>query len=407
VIKINGGKEVEMKKAFLLLFLILCFIGFAAHAQEVCTIEQPCDNSASNSTNTTNITNISNNINTTCIYFFYGDGCPHCARVEPFIAQLESKYPNLEVHKFEIYNNRSNALTLNDYFNAYNLPESERGVPVVFISNKYFIGDVPILENLENEIKNTPFAACPKLENVQAIGKTGPSSPLQKLGALSLVTVISAALVDSINPCAIAVLLILLGALLIAGNKRRALKAGIAFTISIYVVYFLFGLGIFSALQVSGLSYWFYKIIGIIAIIIGLANIKDYFWYGAGGFVMEIPRSWRPALKKMLSAVTSPLGAFLMGFVVCLFELPCTGGPYFFILGLLAERATMTAAIPILLFYNVFFVLPLVLITLFMYFGFASVEKMTEWKEKNLRRLHLVAGLIMLILGIIVVLGWV
>jgi cytochrome c biogenesis protein CcdA len=67
----------------------------------------------------------------------------------------------------------------------------------------------------------------------------------------------------------------------------------------------------------------------------------------------------------------------------------------------------MTAAIPILLFYNVFFVLPLVLITLLMYFGFASVEKMTEWKEKNLRRLHLVAGLIMLILGIIVVFGWV
>ena len=63
------------------------------------------------------------------------------------------------------------------------------------------------------------------------------------------------------------------------------------------------------------------------------------------------------------------------------------------------------AAIPILLLYNIFFVLPLIIITLLMYFGFASVEKATEWKEKNTRRLHLVAGLIMLILGIIVVLG--
>jgi cytochrome c biogenesis protein CcdA len=107
----------------------------------------------------------------------------------------------------------------------------------------------------------------------------------------------------------------------------------------------------------------------------------------------------------MLGAITSPVGAFLMGFVVCLFELPCTGGPYIFILGLLAERMTMMAAIPILLLYNIFFVLPLVLITLFMYFGLSSVEKTTEWKERNIRKLHLVAGLIMLALGIIVVLG--
>jgi hypothetical protein len=40
-----------------------------------------------------------------------------------------------------------------------------------------------------------------------------------------------------------------------------------------------------------------------------------------------------------------------------------------------------------------------------MYFGLSSVEKTTEWKERNIRKLHLVAGLIMLALGIIVVLG--
>jgi len=382
-----------MKKTFLFLFLILCLaiISNIGYAQELCTIEQPCDEQT----------------NTTCIYLFYGNGCPHCARVEPFINQLELKYQNLEIHIFEIYNNRSNALLLNNYFDAYNISEKERGIPAIFIANKYLIGDKPILENLENEIKNNEGAACPKLEEAQATGLTGAKSPLKKLGTLSIVTVIGAALVDSINPCAIAVLLILLGALLTTGDKRKALKAGLAFTISIYIVYFLFGLGLFSALQITGLSYWFYKIIGILAILIGLANIKDYFWYGAGGFVMEIPRSWRPSLKRMLGAVTSPIGAFLMGFIVCLFELPCTGGPYIFILGLLAERATMMAAVPILLLYNIFFILPLILITLLMYFGFASVEKMTEWKEKNIRRLHLIAGLIMLALGIIVVLRWI
>ncbi|MEM2713993.1 MAG: cytochrome c biogenesis protein CcdA [Candidatus Pacearchaeota archaeon] len=345
------------------------------------------------------------NANATCIYFFYGEGCPHCARVEPFIEALEAKY-NLSVHKFEIYNNRSNLLLLNAFFDAFNVSNNARSVPAVFIANSYFIGDKPILENLEAAIIANAQAECPSPEKIRATsGSADIASPLEKLGALSIVTVIGAALADSINPCAIAVLLILLAALLASGNKRKTLKAGLAFTASIYIVYFLFGLGLFSALQFSGLSYWFYKIIGILAIIIGLANIKDYFWYGGGGFVMEIPRRWRPKLKAMLNAVTSPIGAFVMGFVVCLFELPCTGGPYIFILGLLAEKTTMLTAIPILLLYNVFFVLPLLIITMLMYFGFASIESMSEWRERNIRLLHLIAGLIMLILGIIVVLG--
>jgi len=343
---------------------------------------------------------------TSCIYFFYGEGCQHCARVEPVIDSLESQsqFP-VTVQRFEIYNDRSNLVLLNKYFDAYNISEDERGIPIVFLKDKYYLGDGPILTNLYDDLSKQSSPECPSLESVSATGESGNTSPMERLGALSILTVIGAALVDSINPCAIAVLLILMGALLASGDKKRALKAGLAFTVSIYIAYFLFGLGLFSALQISGLSYWFYKIIGVLAIIIGLFNIKDFFWYAGAGFVMEIPRAWRPKLKSMLGAVTSPLGAFLMGFVVCLFELPCTGGPYIFILGLLAERATMMASIPILLLYNLFFVLPLIVITVAIYLGFANVEKATAWKDNNIRLLHLIAGLIMLILGVLVVLG--
>jgi len=342
----------------------------------------------------------------TCIYFFHGDGCQHCAQVEPIINKLavQSEFP-VEVHTFEIYNNRSNMILLNQYFDVYDIPTSERGIPVVLIGNNYLIGDKPIIENLDNLISQNKGLECPNLEIKNGEGQTGESSPTQKLGSLSLLTIIGAALVDSINPCAIAVLLILMGALLIAGDKKKALKAGFAFTISIYIAYFLFGLGLFSAIQISGLSFWFYKVIGILAIILGLANIKDFFWYGGGGFVMEIPRGWRPKLKELLGKVTSPLGAFLMGFVVCLFELPCTGGPYIVILGLLADRMTMWASIPLLLLYNLVFVLPLIVITLLIYFGFANVENATKWKDNNLRILHLIAGLVMLTLGILITFG--
>lgn len=337
----------------------------------------------------------------TCVYFFYGNGCPHCGKVEPFIEETMLKYSDVEIKTFEIYNNRDNSVLLNDFFVKYNVPMNQRGVPFVFIADEYLVGDVQILSDLENKIFENKGASCPSLDN------NSSQSSSEKLSELSLLTIIGAAFVDSINSCAIAVLLILLGALLVSGDKKRALKAGIAFTVSIYIAYFLFGLGLFSALQISGLSFWFFKIIGVVAIIIGLANIKDYFWYGAGGFVMEVPRSWRPSLKKMLSSVTSPFGAFLTGFVVCLFELPCTGGPYIVILGLLAERMTALSAIPLLALYNLVFVLPLLGITLAIYFGFANTEKTNAWKEKNIRKLHLVAGIIMLILGIAITAGFI
>jgi len=76
-------------------------------------------------------------------------------------------------------------------------------------------------------------------------------------------------------------------------------------------------------------------------------------------------------------------------------------------LGLLAEKTTQLLAIPVLLLYNLFFILPLIIITLLVYFGFTNIDKATKWKDRNIRRLHLVAGIIMLILGFIVVFGWV
>jgi cytochrome c biogenesis protein CcdA len=328
--------------------------------------------------------------------------------VLPVIEELE-KNPSLDIHVFEVYNNRENMVLLSDYFDAYQIPSNQRGVPVVFIGNNYYIGDLPILENLETQIAeySETGLGCPSLSETLPTGETGESDPTNTIETLSLLTVIGAALVDSINPCAIAVLLILLGTLLAIGNKKRALLAGIAFTISIYIVYFLFGLGLFSAIQISGLSYWFYKVIGFLAILIGLFNLKDFFWYGGGGFVMEIPRRWRPTLKKLLNSVTSPMGAFFMGFVVCLFELPCTGGPYIFILGLLAEKTTRLAAIPILLLYNLFFVLPLIILTILIFVGLTNIDKATQWKDRNIRILHLIAGLLMLSLGILVVMGWI
>jgi len=332
-----------------------------------------------------------------CVTFFTGEGCPHCARVEPFIEDLE----NVTVQHYEVYNNRSNLPLLRQHFDAYNVPTSQRSVPVFFVGDTYLLGDGPISAHLEDELDEGDNCALPTNPTTGEANGVDPEQQLEELGFLTL---IGFALVDSINPCAIAVLVLLLSALLAAGSKKRALQAGMAFTASIYLSYFLFGIGLFSALQITGLAYWFGRIVGFLAIILGLMNLKDFFWYGKG-FVTEIPRSWRPTMKRLIKSVTSIPGAFAMGFVVSLFELPCTGGPYLVILGLLAERTTQAQAIRILLLYNVFFILPLLVITALVWKGYTTVERASEWREKNIRVLHLIAGLVMLILGILLVLG--
>lgn len=87
------------------------------------------------------------------VNFFYGTTCPHCAKVEPFIHSLEPKYPEINFKEYEVYENRDNSLKLNTWFESYGVPANRRGVPVVFVNGSYLIGDTPIINNLEDEIK--------------------------------------------------------------------------------------------------------------------------------------------------------------------------------------------------------------------------------------------------------------
>jgi len=115
---------------------------------------------------------------------------------------------------------------------------------------------------------------------------------------------------------------------------------------------------------------------------------------------MEVPLGWRPTLKRLMQGVTSVPGAFLIGFLISLFLLPCTSGPYIIILGLLATTATRASALVWLLLYNAIFILPMVAITVAIYAGLTTVERAEAWRTAHLRVLHLFAGIILLLLGV-------
>lgn len=331
------------------------------------------------------------------VIYFYGIGCPHCAKLELFLDDIKDDY-NLNIIGYEVYQNQSNRELATRLAEEYG--DSFRGVPMSFIGDKVFVGfSNKIGEEIESKIQSCIDECCDSpLEKIK-LCQAREEAREDALKKLTLPAVIGAAVVDAINPCAFAVLIILLTTILAASSKKKALFAGLAFTVSIYISYYLMGLGLFSAIQAAGITHWFYAIVAVLAIFIGLFNLKDYLWYGKW-FVMEVPVSWRPKLKMLLRGVTSVPGAFLIGFVVSLFLLPCTSGPYIVILGLLAKAATRNVAILWLLLYNFIFILPMLIITLAIYFGFTTTEKAEEWRTKKLKSLHLITGVVILLLGL-------
>ena len=64
----------------------------------------------------------------------------------------------------------------------------------------------------------------------------------------TLTTILFTAAIDSINPCAIGVLILLISTFVVARRKNELLKIGLIYIAAVYVTYFLFGLGLIAFL---------------------------------------------------------------------------------------------------------------------------------------------------------------
>lgn len=213
-----------------------------------------------------------------------------------------------------------------------------------------------------------------------------------------------AAISDSINPCAFAVMLLLLSTILSKHKSRRkTILSGVMFAFAVFVTYLAMGIWIFSALGSLTNTFYLKLVVWILWILVWLANIKDFFRYGKW-FVMEVPFSRRPKMDDLIDKVSSPIGAFAAWVVVSLFLLPCSSGPYFTILGYLSaeSKGLNLRGYIYLIIYNLIFVLPMLIIAFMVAYGYASVNKLAEAKHKNTRLIHLIVGVLMLGLWIYV-----
>jgi len=214
----------------------------------------------------------------------------------------------------------------------------------------------------------------------------------------ALGTIVVTALIDSINPCAIGVLILMISVML--GNKnstRRMLAMGGLYTLSVATVYFLAGLGL--AYFLSSIPLYVTEfisiIVGVIIIFAGFLEIKDYFWYGKG-FSLHIPAKFAKQMNDKASKTTVP-GVIALGAFVSAVELPCTGAPYLAILALLSQYFDFTAVL-LLVLYNILFVSPLIVILLMVATG-TKLYKVKKWKQESRGAMRLAIGLLLVGMG--------
>jgi cytochrome c biogenesis protein CcdA len=223
---------------------------------------------------------------------------------------------------------------------------------------------------------------------------------------LTLGIIIVAALADSINPCVFGVLIFLIAFMTkLFKSPKKMLLGGLLYSAVVYLTYLVIGFGLLKITAGTGIAAVFYWIAALIAILAGLVEIKDYFWYGKGFSLQMIPGSserikmYTKKIEQMeqkhpalLILTTALLGVF-----VVLVELPCTGAPYLAVLGLLSKGA-YAQAVPLLLLYNFVFIVPLLVIISLAYFG-SSSDKLEDWRKKHRGLMRLGVGIFLLTLG--------
>lgn len=222
----------------------------------------------------------------------------------------------------------------------------------------------------------------------------------------ALPVILITAAVDSINPCAIGVLIFLIAVLLSISkhNMRKTFIVGSIYIAAVYVTYLLAGLvllHVVATLQSFGLAYYINIFVSILVIFMGFLEIKDFFWYGKG-ITLSIPPKYAKKIKLMVRKISIP-GAIALGAFASTVELPCTGGPYLAITTILAQNPFNLTVLLYYLIYNVIFVMPLVIILLAVYFGM-NISKVKEWKEREKKWMRFYIGLLLIALGVLLLL---
>jgi len=345
------------------------------------------------------------------LYFFWTRQCPHCSAALPFVEQLGTSYPWLRIHSLEITRDPGNAKRYIDM--AAQLGGKADSVPA-FLFCEFMLTGYESAETT-GEWLDQVLNRC--YRQVQRGHMDKPLATEEKMGiqipllgdvdsekvSLFVFTLVIAGL-DAFNPCAFFVLLFLLSLLTRVRSRMRLLLVGGVFVFFSGLIYFVFMAAWLNAFMLMEELQAITVIAGAIAVTMALINIKDYFWFRKG-ISLSIPESSKPNIyeraRRLINAASMPsmlLSTAILAAAANSYELLCTAGfPMVYTRVLTMSDLAATRYYGYLVLYNLVYVLPLLVIV------FAFAWTLGSWKlsERQGRLLKLLAGLMMLELGVV------
>lgn len=344
------------------------------------------------------------------LYYFWGVGCPHCAKAKPFLQELQRKYPELKVASYEVLERRENLPLLMRM--AKERGREATGVPVFIIGRHYLSGfSEQTPAQLEGAVQEAlrPQAALPAapergvLKESERLRVPGLGELDPQRHSLPFLTLVIASL-DSFNPCAFFVLFFLLSLLIHARSRSRMLLIGGVFVFVSGLLYFLFLAAWLNLFLMVGTLPAITVAAGVLALVIGLINVKDFFLFQKG-ITLSIPEGKKPRLfarmRRLLKAesLTSLLaGSAVLAVAANSYEVLCTAGfPMVFTRALTLHRLTAAGYYFYLALYCLIYVVPLAVIVVVFTVTLGG-RKLSEWQGRVLK---LVSGLMMLGLGVV------
>jgi hypothetical protein len=339
------------------------------------------------------------------LYFFWTRSCPHCQEARPFIAELEHRHGWLRVHSHELAKGSPNV----DLYLAMarQLGQEANSVPAFLFCQSMQTG-FDKAQTTGRELEAALIACRDSVPGHAASADRPEPLELPLLGEIDLtdhslpvLTLLIAGL-DAFNPCAFFVLLFLLSLLIRGRSRARMAVIGGLFVFFSGLMYFLFMAAWLNLFLMLGELALITTTAGLIAVAMGLVNVKDYYFFGRG-ISLSIPENAKPGLfQKMRGVVEAGRWPAMIASTAVLaiaansYELLCTAGfPMVYTRILTLSQLNALEYYLYLAFYNLIYVIPLLVIVAV----FVWTMGARKLGEKEGRVLKLLSGLMMLGLG--------
>ncbi len=365
------------------------------------------------------------------LYFFHGDGCPHCAEESVFLEKIQKDYPDLKIEKYEVWYDEENSALLQKVQQELHI--ERMGVPTTIIGDVYMVGYSEETANVikraidffyENEYKDvvsqikddTYVDDGSESEFLKREAETDKDMtvkvPFYKKINLKKVSLTTAAvvigLIDGFNPCAMWVLLFLISVLIGMKDKKRMWILGLAFLLTSALVYALIMLSWIQIVVKMTTVISIRRIIALAALIGGFFQLRSFIKNKDTTGCEIVDDSKRKSIFKKIRKFTSEksfllalIGVMGLAVSVNLVELACSAGlPLVFTELLALNDVSSVAKFWYVLLYIIFFLIDDLIVFIIAMFTMKVTGITTKYNQYS----HLLGGVIMLLVGILLLL---